>query len=105
MCPVRNVTYVSGRSYYGRNNGDLSLSLDEAAEGNFIRGHATTYRLTFRKACTGQLPTDEWKGWIKPPRATKSRKPWSNWKAKAREPNRQVAAEKTLSGTENEPIA
>ncbi|PZR89622.1 MAG: hypothetical protein DLM68_05860, partial [Hyphomicrobiales bacterium] len=79
--------------------------LVKTSDGNFIRGHATTWRLTFRNAGKGQLPTDEWKGRIKPPGAPKKRKPWGGSKAKARELIRQVAAEKTLSGTENEPVA
>jgi AraC-like DNA-binding protein len=117
--------------YFGNNNGDLSLSLDEAAahlgmskstasaafrdlqargfliktsEGNFARGHAATWRLTFN-ASKHSGSTDEWKQWIKPARAPKARKPWGGTKAKAVELVRQAAAAKTFSGTENECIS
>jgi hypothetical protein len=93
-------------TFYGSNNGDLWLSLDQAKErlrigkttagrafdeliekgflkvtkrGNFIRRNATTYALTFKP--TGAPPrseprSDDWKQWSEPPRAKRPRQPW-----------------------------
>lgn len=115
--------------YFGRNNGDLSLSLDEAVdrlgmgkstasaayrelqekgllaktrEGCFYRGHATTWRLTFREDEKHAAPTHEWRKWIssKPKR---TRKPWGNRKEVAAKKWKSTCDEKRLSGTESEP--
>jgi len=86
--------------FNGGNNGDLSLSLEEAArllgigkgtaqrafaelvdkgflrmtrKGRWIGRQATTWRTT-DKSCNGELPTNDWKAW-QPPRSLPDLRP------------------------------
>jgi hypothetical protein len=112
---------------FGNNNGDISLSLDEAARllsiskstalsafrdlvakgilvktspGSFVRGHAATWRITF-KAAGGKPSTNEWKFFVGPEARRRSRRPWGNRKRELAEVHLGVKT-KIFSGTPSE---
>lgn len=115
--------------YYGSNNGDLSLSLDDAAntllmakstaksafdelvehgflrinvKGQWIKRHATTYSITLLK--TSKAPaTNDWKWWTPPEKPKRRRRAWGERKRKSFELIRNVAMVKTFPGSEFEP--
>lgn len=104
--------------FHGANNGEIFLSLEEAAsalmigkatahrafkeledrgfiaptsQGTFTRGDASTYRLTFKPVKSKMGPSDEWKDWRAPKRFARVRKPHGKWKNDAIEKARANA--------------
>lgn len=105
----------------GFNNGELFLSLEEAAkflgmgkstakagfdeliekgflrlvkQGTFIRGRASTYRMTHKPAAS-VMRTDDWRHWKAPEKPPKIRKAWG-------EKKRKLPSPKTFAGPETE---
>lgn len=112
--------------YNGGNNGDLSLSLDDAAHllgigkstahrafeelaekgfielvarGRWIRGEASTWRVTFLNN-PRQQRTNDWREWKAPEKPPKKRRPWGGRKQDALEKFKRGMAAKKLSGPE-----
>jgi DNA-binding transcriptional MocR family regulator len=104
--------------FHGKNNGEVFLSLEEAAsalsigkatahrafkeledrgflvptsQGTFKRGDASTYRLTFKPVKGKMGRTNEWKSWHAPERPPRVRKPHGKWKKDAIEKARANA--------------
>lgn len=116
--------------FNGSNNGDLSLSLDDAArllgmgkstavraykelqlkgfikkvaQGSWIRGEATTWRITFlNHARLGR--TNEWREWAPAEKPKKERRPWSQRKGTALEQFRAAGHQKRFLGSETDRI-
>ena len=113
------------------NNGDLFLSLEEAADrlhigkatalrayrdleekgflvktspGTFRKGDAATWRLTFKPAKGRVGTTDEWRRWQAPERPPRKRKPWGGWKKAAHERLTKGGDPKRFPGSNVEPI-
>jgi DNA-binding transcriptional MocR family regulator len=104
--------------FHGANNGEMFISLKEAAnnlkmgkatvhaafaeleakgfivtnsKGTFTKGDASTFRLTFKPVKGKMGPTDEWKDWRAPERPRRVRKPHAKWKNVAIEKARASA--------------